>query len=104
MFRIRLHGIDAAETGQRCVGEGKKVIRPGDTAIERLTALEAGGLTWSGTETDPYGRLIAVCRSNAREDVGRVLVHEGLAWAFVKFSSDYLAQERPARNTRLRKA
>ena len=78
--RIRLHGIDAAETGQRCVGEGRKIVRPGDLAIERLAALAAGGLACAGTETDQYGRLLAVCRSSAGEDVGRTLVEEGLAY------------------------
>ena len=99
--RIRLHGIDAAETGQRCIGEGRKIVRPGDMAVDRLSALGVDGLACSGNELDAYGRLIAVCRSSAGEDVGRVLVREGLAWAFVNFSNDYLPEEQAARKAKL---
>jgi endonuclease YncB( thermonuclease family) len=37
--RVRLHGIDAPESGQRCVNEARKIIRPARDVIARLEAL-----------------------------------------------------------------
>jgi endonuclease YncB( thermonuclease family) len=95
---VRLHGIDAAESGQRCVTPEKKIARPGKMATERLAALVKGGLVCKGSEFDDYGRLIAACRSSASSDINRQLVQEGLAWAFVKYSTDYAADEAAARD------
>jgi endonuclease YncB( thermonuclease family) len=94
---VRLHGIDAAETGQRCITPEKKIARPGKMAADRLDALTKGGVTCKGAERDDYGRLIAVCRSKASPDMNRELVREGLAWAFVKYSADYAGDEAKAR-------
>lgn len=98
---VRLHGIDAAETGQRCVGEGRKIVRPGDAAVELLEKLASGGLACSGTEHDDYGRLIAVCHTPDGFDVDRALVEAGWAWAFVRYSSDYVDAEETARAKKL---
>jgi endonuclease YncB( thermonuclease family) len=97
---IRLHGVDAPETGQPCVDEGRKIVRPGDAAIAVLVGLAAGGISCFGSEKDNYGRLIAVCRTPQGEDINRHLVVEGWAWAFVKYSTDYLADEAGARSNR----
>lgn len=97
---IRLHGVDAAETGQRCVGEGRKIVRPGDFAAALLEDLVAGGVSCFGSERDDYGRLIAVCRTSKGEDINRRLVEEGWAWAFVRYSSDYVPAEIAARSRR----
>lgn len=35
------------------------------------------------------------------EDLGAILVREGLAWAFVRYSSDYVGQEATAKGERL---
>lgn len=40
-------------------------------------------------DPDRYGRTVAVCRANG-EDLGAILVREGLAWAFVRYSRDYV--------------
>lgn len=42
-----------------------------------------------------YGRTAAICRANG-EDVGAVLLREGLAWAFVRYSDQYAADEQLA--------
>lgn len=98
---IRLHGIDAAETGQRCVGEGRKILRPGKDAIQILQGLAEGGVSCAGSQWDDYGRLVAVCRSTKGEDINRRLVADGWAWAFVKYSSDYVQEEASARSRHL---
>jgi hypothetical protein len=50
-----------------------------------------------GDENDQYGRLIAKCSTIGVPDIGATLVARGLAWAFVKYSSDYSSLEVPAR-------
>ena len=46
--------------------------------------------------TDRYGRTVAICRADG-EDVGRAMVQLGMAWAFVRYSRDYVEQEALAR-------
>jgi endonuclease YncB( thermonuclease family) len=99
--RIRLVGIDAAESGQRCVAPGRKIVRPGDDAESRVEQLASGGLICSGTERDQYGRFLAVCRTTTGVEVNRTLVKEGLAWAFVKYSNAYVAEEAQAKAAKL---
>lgn len=45
-------------------------------------------VTCQGSERDQYGRLIARCSTEDEPDIGAKLVASGLAWAFVKYSSD----------------
>jgi endonuclease YncB( thermonuclease family) len=98
---VRLHGIDAAESGQRCITPESKIARPGKMATARLEALAKGGLVCKGTAFDGYGRLIATCRSSVSSDINRQLVREGLAWAFVKYATDYAGDEAKARDAGL---
>jgi endonuclease YncB( thermonuclease family) len=98
---VRLYGIDAAETGQRCIDKSRKIIRPGELAAERIMTLAADSISCSGTEYDDYGRLIGVCSTSDGVVLNETLVSEGLAWAFVKFSDEYVAQERQAKSAHL---
>lgn len=98
--QVRLHGIDAAETGQRCAASGRKIVRPSDWAVKRLAKLTSGGVTCLGTSYDDYGRLIAVCVNKNAIEINETLVSDGLAWAFVKFSADYIKAEKAAKSQR----
>jgi endonuclease YncB( thermonuclease family) len=49
---------------------------------------------------DRYGRSIGLCRANG-EDLGAAMVSAGMAWAFARYSSDYVDQERAALGARL---
>ena len=97
---IRLHGIDAPETGQRCHGKAGKTLRPGDESVSFMQTIANGGLTCAGTERDDYGRLIAGCRTADGADIGHRMVAEGLAWAFVRYSTSYSPAEAEARAAR----
>jgi endonuclease YncB( thermonuclease family) len=91
--RIRLHGIDAPETGQRC-NDG---WHAGDAARRALTGLLAGGTPQcERVTTDHYGRTVAVCRING-DDIGAAMVRRGLAWAYTTYSARYLTEEWRAR-------
>jgi endonuclease YncB( thermonuclease family) len=46
--------------------------------------------------TDRYGRTVAICRADG-EDLGRIMVQLGMAWAFVRYGRDYVDQEAQAR-------
>jgi endonuclease YncB( thermonuclease family) len=49
---------------------------------------------------DRYKRSIGLCRANG-EDLGAAMVSAGMAWAFTRYSSDYIGQERAAIGARL---
>lgn len=97
---IRLHGIDAPETGQSCRGRDGKTLHPGDESVSFMQTITENGLTCSGTEWDDYGRLVARCRTADGTDIGQRMVAQGLAWAFVKYSTEYSPQEAEARAAR----
>ncbi len=98
---VRLHGIDAAESGQRCAAPDQKIVRPGDWAETKLRDMSAAGVMCIGDEKDEYGRLLAICSAYHGENINRTLVEDGLAWAFVKYSSDYAKEEAQARKAGL---
>ena len=92
----RLHGIDSPETKQICANGWPA----GSLATTRLQALISGrNVVCEKRDQDRYGRTVAVCRANG-EDLGAILVREGLAWAFVRYSGDYVEQEALAKADR----
>jgi endonuclease YncB( thermonuclease family) len=61
-------------------------------AATRLQALTAGrSIVCQEKDRDRYGRIVAICRVLG-EDLGAIMVREGLAWAFVRYSRDYVEQ------------
>lgn len=88
---IRIHGIDAPETTQRCQLP-KGTWDCAQAASDALAAMTAGEtVRCGGHERDQYSRLIARCSTNRQPDIGAKLVASGLALAFLKYSSDYIA-------------
>lgn len=89
---MRLHGIDAPETGQSCRDGGGAEWPCGIEAGNALTRMISGRrVTCKGGDRDDYGRLIAVCRT-AEGELNRRMVLAGLAVPFTKYSDDYLAE------------
>ena len=97
---LRLHGADAPETAQGC-GDADGAEWPcGAAAADRLGELVAAGdVSCEALDRDAYGRIVARCIAGGR-DVAATLVAEGLAWAYVRYSSDYAALEAEARAAR----
>ena len=90
---IRLHGIDAPETGQTCRDGTGRIYRCGEEAENALRRLTEGReVACTGDEEDRYGRLIATCRSGGT-NLSRAMVRAGWAVAFRRFSEDYLDEE-----------
>lgn len=98
---IRLEGIDAPEIGQTCRDPAGKTWACGRAARDRLAALVKGrGVACHGAVADVYRRLVATCRVDGR-DIDRVMVEEGLAWAFRRYSTTYVSAEDAARRARV---
>lgn len=94
--RIRLHGIDAPERDQPCTtltgqnwGCGDWVMRQVQDRFDGVPA------RCEPVDRDRYGRVVARCFAGG-QDIGRVLVREGLAYAYRKYSMDYDLDEKTA--------
>lgn len=94
--RIRLLGIDAPEKGQRCTDAQGQAWDCGGFATAALVRLVAPGVICDGNERDRYKRLVATCRAGGA-DVGAALVEGGAAFAYARYSTDYLPHEARAR-------
>jgi hypothetical protein len=57
----------------------------------------SGSVTCILRDVDVYGRLISVCEAGGI-DLAGALVDGGLAWAFVRYSNDYVDREAEARD------
>jgi endonuclease YncB( thermonuclease family) len=96
-IRIRLEGIDAPEAGQTC---GLRLSGSWACGVKAAVALsrlvEGKEVACRARGLDRYGRMLGVCFVGA-QDVNAFMVRQGLAWAFVKYSTSYLKEEADAR-------
>lgn len=91
--RIRLHGIDAPESGQICHTEQGIAWSCGLWVSQSVQQRFQGKtLNCDPLDMDRYGRTVARCWSKG-EDVARQLVRDGLAYAYRKYSMDYDGEE-----------
>jgi endonuclease YncB( thermonuclease family) len=101
VVRIRLHGIDAPEADQPCARADGSQWRCGVAAANRLADLiDDRQVRCEALDRDAYGRVIGRC-FHQDVDLNALLVREGLAWAYIRFSEDYLREETEARNALL---
>lgn len=95
---IRLHGIDAPEAGQQCLRANGRTWECGAEATNRLTELVEGQVVECvALERDAYRRIIGRCNAGGI-DVNATMAAEGLAWAFTRYSDDYVQHETDARS------
>lgn len=95
-IRVRLHGLDAPEEGQPCSNASGVQWDCGAWVTRQVRDRIGGALaTCETVDTDRYGRTVATC-TVAGQDVGRMLVTEGLALAYRKYSMDYDLDEKRA--------
>jgi endonuclease YncB( thermonuclease family) len=99
--RIRLDGIDAPEAEQICQKPSGLVWACGRDAANALSS-RIGWLNvrCQGAAYDRYHRLLARC-FQGNEDLNRWMVAHGWAVVYRQYSSDYLADETQARQSRL---
>ena len=95
---IRLQGVDAPETDQICLDSRGAVWNCGIDARDRLIGHIGSRQTSCVTNgKDVFGRWLATCSTNGG-DLSAWLVREGLALAFVRYSSAYAPEEVTARS------
>src|SRR6266566_6185099 len=72
--RVRLHGVDAPESGQTCMRANGQVWRCGQAAALALSdKIGTGLVTCQQTDVDQYQRVVAICTRNG-EDLNAWLV------------------------------
>ena len=95
--RIRLNGIDAPESGQRCQNARGTAWRCGQQAALALSdRIGRRQVNCQQTDTDRYGRVVADCFAGG-ENLNRWMVREGWAVAYRQYSTAYIAAEDDAR-------
>jgi len=99
--RIRLGGIDAPSVDQLCLNPKGERWTCGVAARDDLIK-HADNKTWTchtRQVTDRRGRTVARCEVDG-EDIQKWLVRNGWALAYARFSHDYDADEKAARDAR----
>ena len=95
--RVRLFGIDAPELQQTCGRRWFGQWPCGRTAQRRLRSMISGRqVACLRRGRDRYQRILALCYAGGRE-LNAELVRQGLAWAFVKYTTEYVRIEDAAR-------
>lgn len=98
--RIRLHGIDAPESGQTCT-KGAQTYHCGQQSALALDDLIARStVTCQQKDTDRYGRIVAECFANG-VNLNAAMVKSGWALAYREYSQAYVDDEAFARQNRL---
>ena len=94
--RIRLFGVDAPESAQRCLA-GSRRWPCGEQATRALVGrIDGRSVACEERDQDRYGRIVAVCRYGG-QDVNAWLVREGWAMAYRRYSSAYASEEASAK-------
>ncbi len=84
--------MDAPETKQWCGDYPAGVL-----ATQTLEKLMKGRtIDCEDRGHDRYGRTIGLCRADG-DDLSKAMVRLGMAWAYVRYSRDYVGQESQAR-------
>jgi endonuclease YncB( thermonuclease family) len=98
--RVRLGGVDAPSADQLCLNTKGERWTCGAAARDELIKY-AGGKSWScqTRSTDRRGRTVARCTVDG-QDIQKWLVANGWALAYVRFSKDYEADEKAAREAK----
>lgn len=94
--RIRLFGIDAVESGQRCTRGGKPWNCARESAFALADRIGRSAIDCRARDRDRYGRIVAVCFKGP-EDLNRWMVDQGWAVAYRHYSMDYADAEEQAR-------
>ena len=99
--RVRLHGIDAPESEQKCLDAFGAAYLCGQAAANALASkIGRWSVTCRVRDTDRYGRLIAVCHRHG-VDLNAWMVRDGHALAYRRYSGNYVAHENTARARRV---
>ncbi len=97
--RVRLEGIDAPEIKQSCpmAGQPNGTWPAGRVAAKALRGwVRDREVACRQTGRDRFGRMLGRCQAGGI-DLNAAMIRHGLAWAFLRYSQTFEAQERAAR-------
>lgn len=90
--------FDTPEQARKCKKANGGSWRCGVEVTKALRAIVLGAnVSCDNRGRGDQGRIIAVCHAG-NININEQLVRQGLAWAFVKFSKDYVGLEEAARS------
>ncbi len=96
---IRLFGVDALESGQHCVADGKRQRCAQRAALALADKIGARNVACEKVDRDRYGRIVGVCHAGG-VNLNAWLVAEGWALAYRRYSRLYVEAEQIARFAR----
>ena len=97
--RIRLHGIDAPESGQLCMAAGHRWRCGQQAALALADKIGRRPVTCQERDRDRYGRIVAKCTVDGK-DLSEWLAFNGWAVAYVYYSYEYTRAEASAKSNR----
>lgn len=99
--RIRLSGVDAPESGQKCRNDAGDLYRCGSDAANALDAwINRNPVACTVVDIDRYGRSVSTC-SVRGHDIQDWLARNGHALAYRQYSTAYVAAEDAAKTGRV---
>jgi endonuclease YncB( thermonuclease family) len=97
--RIRLHEIDAPESGQFCEKDGKRYRCGRHAALALSDKIGRATIKCEQRDIDRYKRIVALCRLGDI-DLNAWMVRRGWAMAYRRYSRDYVNDESAARSAK----
>jgi endonuclease YncB( thermonuclease family) len=94
--RIRLHGIDAPESAQKCYQYGESWPCGRRAASALAEHIGARTVSCEARDRDQYGRIVAVCVVGG-DNLNAWMVRQGWALAYRHYSTSYVTDEDAAR-------
>jgi endonuclease YncB( thermonuclease family) len=98
--RIRLFGIDAMESAQRCQKAGKQYLCGKEAAFALADQIGSQVVRCEHEDIDRYKRVVATCSAGGI-DLNQWMVARGQALAYRRYSDRYVPDEEKARAARL---
>ena len=99
--KIRFYGIDTPEMKQKCKDRNGLSYPCGEFATNELKKIiSSGQLFCKKRATDRYGRSISICYVNG-VDINSLMVKNGWALAYRKYSRDYIDEEKEAKDKKM---
>ena len=97
--RIRLFGIDAPESRQKCSYQGEEWRCGWESTNALANIIGQHWVTCLKRSSDRYGRVVAICKVGPI-DLSAWMVVNGWALAYKRYSKDYVDEEEIARTRR----
>ena len=98
--KIRLHGIDAPEIKQNCIFQKKKWRCGKQSTLELKKLINKRIVSCIINDIDIYDRYVGICYVG-KINLNQTMVEQGWTIAYRYYSTDYIIDERYARENEL---